>query len=80
MALLLQDALVYCATAYLSAVGQEDRAPLVLKGLGIGPKATFSYDELDVRGPGAVGVVVYVALREVDGTAMKINSSMDEQG
>ncbi|CAE7901286.1 HYDIN [Symbiodinium sp. KB8] len=43
-----KDALVYCATAYLSAVGQEDRAPLVLKGLGIGPKATFSYDELDV--------------------------------
>jgi hypothetical protein len=75
--LLLQDALVYCATAYLSAVGQEDRAPLVLKGLGIGPKATFSYDELDVGGPGApgplVGVVMYVALREVDGTAMKIN-------
>ncbi|CAK9100381.1 Serine/threonine-protein phosphatase 2A regulatory subunit B'' subunit gamma [Durusdinium trenchii] len=43
-----KDALVYCATAFLSAVGQEDRAPLVLKGLGIGPKATFSYDELDV--------------------------------
>ena len=58
--LLLQDALVYCATAYLSAVGQEDRAPLVLKGLGIGPKATFSYDELDVRGPGAAGGGSYV--------------------
>eukprot|EP00931_Biecheleriopsis_adriatica_P045665 TRINITY_DN2614_c0_g1_i1.p1 TRINITY_DN2614_c0_g1~~TRINITY_DN2614_c0_g1_i1.p1 ORF type:complete len:5069 (-),score=1280.39 TRINITY_DN2614_c0_g1_i1:105-14627(-) len=43
-----KDALIYSATAYLSAVGQEERAPLLIKGLGIGPKATFSYDELDV--------------------------------
>eukprot|EP00930_Biecheleria_cincta_P015308 TRINITY_DN12810_c0_g1_i1.p1 TRINITY_DN12810_c0_g1~~TRINITY_DN12810_c0_g1_i1.p1 ORF type:complete len:5041 (+),score=1000.88 TRINITY_DN12810_c0_g1_i1:126-15248(+) len=43
-----KDALIYSATAYLSAVGQEERAPLEIKGLGIGPKATFSYDELDV--------------------------------
>lgn len=38
----------YTCTAYLSCVGQEERAPLVLRGLGIGPKATFSYNELDV--------------------------------
>jgi hypothetical protein len=44
-----KDALVYSSCAYLSCVGQEERAPLVLKGLGIGPKASFSYDELDVN-------------------------------
>jgi adenylate kinase family enzyme len=44
-----KDALVYSCTAYLACVGQEERAPLVLKGLGIGPKASFSYDELDVN-------------------------------
>lgn len=44
-----KDALVYSCTAYLQCVGQEERAPLILKGLGIGPKASFSYDELDVN-------------------------------
>lgn len=43
-----RGALVYKCTAYLSCVGREMRAPLVLKGLGIGPKVSFSYDELDV--------------------------------
>jgi hydrocephalus-inducing protein len=43
-----RDALVYSCTAYLSCVGRDERAPLVLRGLGIGPKATFSYNELDV--------------------------------
>ncbi|CAK0791290.1 unnamed protein product [Prorocentrum cordatum] len=43
-----KDALMYTCTAYLACVGQESRARLMLKGLGIGPKATFSYDELDV--------------------------------
>eukprot|EP00929_Paragymnodinium_shiwhaense_P007666 TRINITY_DN111574_c0_g1_i1.p1 TRINITY_DN111574_c0_g1~~TRINITY_DN111574_c0_g1_i1.p1 ORF type:complete len:5027 (+),score=1455.52 TRINITY_DN111574_c0_g1_i1:94-15081(+) len=44
-----RDALVYSCTAYLSCVGREERQPLVLRGLGIGPKASFSYNELDVE-------------------------------
>lgn len=43
-----REALDYSCTAYLSCVGQQERSPLVLRGLGIGPKATFSYNELDV--------------------------------
>jgi hypothetical protein len=43
-----KDALVYSCTAFLSCAGQEERASLQLRGLGIGPKAAFSYDELDV--------------------------------
>lgn len=41
-------ALHYQCVAYCSVVGCEDRVPLLLKGTGIGPKAAFSYDELDV--------------------------------
>ncbi|CAE8612898.1 unnamed protein product [Polarella glacialis] len=41
-------ALNYQCLAYCSVVGREDRLPLLLKGQGIGPKAAFSYDELDV--------------------------------
>ncbi|CAK0877779.1 unnamed protein product, partial [Prorocentrum cordatum] len=37
-----KDALMYTCTAYLSCVGQESRARLTLKGLGIGPKARAS--------------------------------------
>lgn len=41
-------ALTYQCFAYCSVVGQAERMPLLLKGQGIGPKAAFSYDELDV--------------------------------
>lgn len=34
-----KDALVYSCSAYLSCVGREERGHLMLKGLGIGPKA-----------------------------------------
>jgi hydrocephalus-inducing protein len=40
-------ALTYQCIAYCSIVGQADRMPLLLNGQGIGPKAAFSYDELD---------------------------------
>lgn len=41
-------ALNYQCLAYCSVVGRAERLPLLLKGTGIGPKAAFSYDELDV--------------------------------
>eukprot|EP00397_Hematodinium_sp_SG-2012_P000030 GEMP01000030.1.p1 GENE.GEMP01000030.1~~GEMP01000030.1.p1 ORF type:complete len:4608 (+),score=1069.56 GEMP01000030.1:10-13833(+) len=41
-------ALNYQCTGFCSVVGSSDRVPIVLKGRGIGPKAAFSYDELDV--------------------------------
>lgn len=41
-------ALNYQCTAFCSIVGQQDRMSLLLKGQGIGPKAAFSYDDLDV--------------------------------
>ncbi|CAE7461731.1 HYDIN [Symbiodinium sp. CCMP2592] len=41
-------ALNYQCLAYCSIVGRAERLPLLLKGIGIGPKAAFSYDELDV--------------------------------
>jgi hydrocephalus-inducing protein len=41
-------ALNYQCVAYCSIVGSAERVPLLLKGQGIGPKAAFSYDELDV--------------------------------
>ncbi|KAF4740603.1 hypothetical protein FOZ63_014009, partial [Perkinsus olseni] len=34
--------------AYCSIVGSVERIPLTVHGVGIGPKAAFSYDELDV--------------------------------
>ncbi|KAI8854495.1 hypothetical protein BC829DRAFT_439199 [Chytridium lagenaria] len=36
------------ATAYCEVSGRECRLPLTLKGDGIGPKARFSYDVLDI--------------------------------
>ncbi len=41
-------ALHYHCLAYCSIVGQMERIPIKLTGHGIGPKAAFSYDEMDV--------------------------------
>ncbi|KAF4674209.1 hypothetical protein FOL46_005566 [Perkinsus olseni] len=42
------SALQYSCSAYCSIVGSVERIPLTVHGVGIGPKAAFSYDELDV--------------------------------
>jgi hydrocephalus-inducing protein len=41
-------ALHYHCLSYCSISGQADRIPIKLTGHGIGPKAAFSYDEMDV--------------------------------
>ncbi|KAF4667893.1 hypothetical protein FOL47_003343 [Perkinsus chesapeaki] len=41
-------ALRYSCLAYCSIVGCVERIPITLNGVGIGPKAAFSYDDLDV--------------------------------
>jgi hydrocephalus-inducing protein len=41
-------ALHYHCLGYCSIVGQAERIPMKLTGHGIGPKAAFSYDEMDV--------------------------------
>lgn len=38
----------YTAVAYCNAGGRVDRLPIQLCGTGLGPKAVFSYDLLDV--------------------------------
>ncbi len=38
----------YAITAFLDVTGRERRLPLELRGQGIGPKAIFAYDVLDV--------------------------------
>ncbi|CAD7939993.1 unnamed protein product [Amoebophrya sp. A120] len=43
-----KSALHYHCLAYCSIVGQQERIPVKLTGHGIGPKAAFSYDEMDV--------------------------------
>ncbi|KAJ3215867.1 hypothetical protein HDU67_010224 [Dinochytrium kinnereticum] len=43
-----QDAGANSATAFCEVSGRECRLPLALKGDGIGPKARFSYDVLDI--------------------------------
>ena len=35
-------------TAYCELTGRESRLPLQLKGLGLGPKATWLYESLDI--------------------------------
>ena len=36
------------ATCFVNIEGREDRLPLTLKGVAVGPMAVFSYDVLDV--------------------------------
>ncbi|KAH8063156.1 hypothetical protein JL722_2318 [Aureococcus anophagefferens] len=38
----------YACTAYLDVMGREERLPIWLTGLGIGPKGALSYDVLDM--------------------------------
>ena len=38
----------YACSAFLEVVGREARLPLQLRGTGIGPKAVFSYDVIDI--------------------------------
>ena len=38
----------YACCGYLDVVGRDERLSLMLKGVGIGPKAVLSYDVLDV--------------------------------
>ena len=38
----------YACTAYLDVVGREERLPVWLTGIGIGPKGALSYDVLDL--------------------------------
>lgn len=38
----------YMSTAFLDITGRASRLPMVLRGSGLGPKAMFSYDVLDV--------------------------------
>ena len=39
----------YSRTAYLDMTGRELRLPLKIKGIGVGPKAEFSFDTLDIE-------------------------------
>ena len=43
-----KSALHYHCLAYCSIAGQQERIPIKLTGHGIGPKAAFSFDEMDV--------------------------------
>ena len=43
-----QDAMAYSTTAYLEVVGRSSRLPIFIRGQGIGPKAAFTYDTLDI--------------------------------
>lgn len=42
------QAMDYNTTAFCEVGGRASRLPLQLRGTGIGPKAVFSYDVLDV--------------------------------
>jgi len=39
----------YTRTAFLDMTGRETRLPLKLRGNGMGPKAQFSFDTLDIE-------------------------------
>ncbi|RKP17543.1 hypothetical protein ROZALSC1DRAFT_24102, partial [Rozella allomycis CSF55] len=39
----------YVKNLYLDMSGRQDRIPLIVKGVGIGPKAKFDFDVLDVE-------------------------------
>ncbi|XP_043935458.1 hydrocephalus-inducing protein homolog [Protopterus annectens] len=43
-----REAKIYQYTVYCDITGRETRLPLRIKGEGIGPKVTFSYDVLDM--------------------------------
>ena len=43
-----QTAADYACVAYLEVTGREARLPLQFRGTGIGPKAAFSFDVLDI--------------------------------
>lgn len=38
----------YTTTAYCEVTGAGDRLPLEIRGIGVGPKAQFSYNTLDI--------------------------------
>ena len=43
-----KSALQYHCLAYCCVQGQEQRIPIKLVGVGVGPKAAFSYEEMDI--------------------------------
>jgi hydrocephalus-inducing protein len=42
------EAILYPSTAFCDVTGCVDRLPLQIKGQGVGPKAVFTYDNLDI--------------------------------
>lgn len=42
------EAHAYDTTCYVQVTGREQRLPLQIHGMGVGPQARFSYAELDI--------------------------------